>query len=108
LERIGGYAFSWSGLKSIEIPRSVVDLGEESFFGCLALGSVGFQNDSRSERIDKSAFQCSGLKAIVIPSSVIGLGKDCFCCCKSLESAVTESGLKWIAITPSVTFMNDS
>jgi hypothetical protein len=56
LERIGEYAFQRSGLKSIEIPSSVVVLGKWCFFQCTSLESVTFERGSRMERIDESAF----------------------------------------------------
>jgi hypothetical protein len=70
LERIGEYSFFHSGLRSIEIPSSVVVLGTLSFRECRSLESVTFENGARLERIDESAFRKSGLKSIVIPSSV--------------------------------------
>jgi hypothetical protein len=60
LERIEEYAFSGSGLKSIEIPSSVIRLGEHSFFDCKSLESVTFEIGSRLERINRLMFSsCS-------------------------------------------------
>jgi hypothetical protein len=56
LERIEAQALSWTGLKSIVIPSSVVVLGKKSFDGCKSLKSVTFENGSRLERIGKFAF----------------------------------------------------
>jgi hypothetical protein len=61
LERNEEYAFSWSALKSIEIPSSVIGLGEQGFFDCEPLESVTFEIGSRLERIDRSIFACSGV-----------------------------------------------
>jgi hypothetical protein len=63
-------AFFRSGLKSIEIPSSVVVLGKESFCHCQSLESFTLESDSRLERIEERAFHLSGLKSIVIPVSV--------------------------------------
>jgi hypothetical protein len=57
LERIEESAFSQSGLKSIEIPSSVVLLGKKSFYQCESLESVTFESGSRLERINKSMFE---------------------------------------------------
>jgi hypothetical protein len=45
-----------SGLKSIEIPSSVVVLGKWSFYQCKSLESVTFEGGSRLEWIEESAF----------------------------------------------------
>jgi hypothetical protein len=49
-------AFSGSGLKSIEIPSSVVILGKESFSHCGSLETVTFETGSRLGWINKSMF----------------------------------------------------
>jgi hypothetical protein len=56
LEQIEKSAFAWTGLKSIEIPSSVVALGEQSFYGCDSLKSVTFESGSQLERIDELMF----------------------------------------------------
>jgi hypothetical protein len=98
LERIEEHAFQQSGLKSIEIPSSVVVLGKESFCECKSLEFVTFKNDSQLERIEEYAFCWSGLKSIEIPSYVVALGKGSFDGCRSLESVTFGSGsqLEWI------------
>jgi hypothetical protein len=92
LERIFDSAFRDTGIQSIVIPSSVVDLGKKSFCGCKSLESVIFESGSRLERIEESAFEESGLHSIDIPSSVVVLGKKSFYWCKSLKSAIFESG----------------
>jgi hypothetical protein len=71
LARIEECAFSGSGLKSIDIPSSVVYLGKLSFSECKSLESMTFESDSRLERIEEYAFSGSGLKSIKIPSSIV-------------------------------------
>jgi hypothetical protein len=56
LERIEESAFSESGLKSIEIPSSVVNLGKWSFYQCKSLRSIGFESGSRLQRIGADGF----------------------------------------------------
>jgi hypothetical protein len=46
--------FKGSGFKSIEIPSSVVVLGERSFSECQSLESMTFESGSHLERIEKS------------------------------------------------------
>jgi hypothetical protein len=56
LEQIAEEAFEGSGLKSIQIPSSVIVLGPSCFSGCPSLGSVTFEIETRLERIDESMF----------------------------------------------------
>jgi hypothetical protein len=91
LERIEESAFSWTGLKSIEIPSSVVVLGKHCFERCESLETVAFERGSRLELINEFAFDGSGLTSIVIPSSIIVLSKWSFAGCKSLESVTFEA-----------------
>jgi hypothetical protein len=56
--------------RSIEIPSSVVVLGEGSFASCYSLESVTFESGSRLERIEERAFYGSRLKSIEIPPCV--------------------------------------
>jgi hypothetical protein len=49
-------------MKSIEIPSSVIVIGQSSFCQCASLESVIFVNDCRLGRIEASAFAGSGLK----------------------------------------------
>jgi hypothetical protein len=102
LKRIEECAFRWSGLKSIEIPFSLVVLGRRSFCECKSLESVTFESGSRLERIKEFAFSESGLKSIVIPSSVVVLGEKSFYWCRSLESVKFESGSRMKRINESM------
>jgi hypothetical protein len=78
LERIEESAFSQSGLKSIEIPSSVVVLGNSSFSWCESLDSVTFESGSRLERIEGLAFCETKLKSILIPPSVTFVDDSAF------------------------------
>jgi hypothetical protein len=102
MERIEGFAFYASELKSILIPSSVVVFGKWSFSWCKSLESVTFENGSRLERIEESAFYGSELKSIEIPSAVVVLGKASFYGCKSLESVTFESGSRLERISESI------
>jgi hypothetical protein len=64
LGRIEESAFYKSGLKSIVIPSSIVELGKWCFSGCKLLTSVTFESGHRLERIDESVFSESALKSI--------------------------------------------
>lgn len=76
-------AFEGSGLNSIEIPNSVIKIGEKAFFDCRNIVSVDLP-DSIIE-IGNSAFQdCISLISIKLPNSISFMGRLTFSGCKSL------------------------
>lgn len=83
---IGNGAFSGcTGLKSIEIPNSVISIGGSAFGACTGLTSVEIGNSVTS--IGNSAFsECSGLTSVVIPNSVTSIGNGAFESCTGLIS----------------------
>ncbi len=119
--KIGDYAFYFGSLRTIDIPNSVVEIGDAAFCncrdltmltipasmttigegvfgGCLSLKSVDIGN-SLTE-INNSVFsQCSSLTNIVIPNSVKKIGEKAFYNCTSLRS---------IDIPNSVTMIGES
>lgn len=91
--RIGNNAFSnCSGLKTVSIPNSVTEIGEEAFY-CSGLTSVTLPEGLKD--IEDMVFQgCSGLTTIVIPNSVKSIGFQAFCDCGRLTSVIIGSGMK--------------
>ena len=83
---IGSWAFyRCSGLTSVTIPNSVMNIDECAFEGCEGLTSVTIGNDVVS--IGSYAFsKCSGLSSITIPNSVTSIGHNVFEDCVSLTS----------------------
>ena len=76
-------------LKYIDIPDSVINIGEGTFSGCKSLMSVIIPRSVKS--IGKSAFRnCESLSSIVIPNTVIRIGEDAFC--ENMTSIVVEEG----------------
>jgi hypothetical protein len=84
LKRIGDYAFSGSGIKSIRIPSSVENIGEKCFFDCKGLCEVFFNSDSKLKEIGCEAFCRSGIKSIRITDKVQRIAKNCFLMCRDL------------------------
>ena len=100
---IGGYAFKYCSVTSIEIPNSVKSIGEEAFRNCSALTSIKIPNSVTS--IGNSAFRnCSGLTSIVIPSSVISIGESAFYGCSELKNVEINcaSVENWFSRLPSI------
>ena len=93
---IGNYAFSYTGLTSIEIPASVTTIGAAAFWGCSNLATVTFAEGSQLESIGNNAFQqCYNLTSITIPASVTSIGSYVFQSCNNLASITVADG-QWL------------
>jgi hypothetical protein len=101
MARIEEWAFSESGLRSIEILASVTFIDGSAFAG-ISVSSISVSPDNMQfclsecflEGFDRSMIYryFGSCRSIVIPSSVVVLGKSSFRRCKSLESVRFESG----------------
>jgi len=79
-----------SGLKSIEIPESVVSIQDNAFTNT-AISEIVFP--SKLSSIGNSAFTgCKNLKKVFIPKNVKTLGIAPFSACWKLEEIVVENG----------------
>lgn len=104
VEKIGGMAFSGSGITSITIPASVKYLGNEDdgpvFKNCKKLTKVVFKDKKLNYfGIDFSTFQnCTSLKKVYLPKSVktIYIYEDAFRNCKSLTKIYNADNIKKI------------
>ena len=78
------YAFNLcTGLKSIEIPNSVISIGNQAFNGCSSLQSFSIpKNVSTINYLSR----CTGLTSIEIPNSVTQIGEEAFYGCTGLTS----------------------
>jgi len=103
-----GKAFAgWTGLVSIEIPNSVIRIGEFGFSDCIGLEHITVQSgnpvfDSRENCnaiiLTNTNELVSGCKNTIIPNSVTSIGVWAFHGCKGLSS---------ISIPNSVTIIGD-
>lgn len=89
--KIGPSAFRSSNLKSIVIPESYIEIGEEAFINSTFLEKVTFEGNSELIKIGNNAFKLnSSLKEITIPRSVKTIGEFAFSEAISLYSVVFE------------------
>ena len=85
----------WAQMKSISLPPSIIDIGDEAFSGCKALASVNI--GGIMESIGKEAFRnCSSLTMLSLPNGVKSLGYSAFRGCSSLKSFVIPEGVTLI------------
>ena len=118
LKEIGGLAFCNTGLNSIEIPASIVSLGESAFNGCESLRKAVLPNTLTSipaslfifckslaevnipngvESIGDMAFRRCGFSAIEIPTSVKTIGEAAFQGCVNMETITIPSSVTSIS-----------
>ena len=67
LEKIGEEAFANSSLQSIEIPKSVSQLGAGCFKDCRNLSTLKFEDPSKLVKLEGDIFSGTALKTINIP-----------------------------------------
>ncbi len=80
-------AFAQSGLTSMNIPGSVMYIGEGAFAGCENMLKITISNSVKS--IGDGAFnKCSNLAEITIPESVETIGDAAFNFCANLNKVV--------------------
>lgn len=75
----------YKSITNVEIPNSVIEIGDSAFFNCSSLTSIDIPNSVI--KIGKYAFSsCKSLQSVEIPNSVIEIGKYAFSNCRSLTS----------------------
>lgn len=90
---IGVSAFNQSALSSIEIPDSVLVIGDYAFFDNEWANTITIGKSVQS--IGAYAFSvCSAVEELVIPDSVVSIGDCAFVYCEGLKSLVLGSGLE--------------
>lgn len=92
VESIYSYAFSYTNIKSVDIPDSVVSIMTCAFVHCTELETVKF--GANIEQIEFSAFwECTALKEAYLPGGLKQLGSRAFSGCTSLETVFIPASL---------------
>jgi hypothetical protein len=93
---IGENAFkNCSGLTIINIPNTVTNIGSSAFFGCSGLTSIALPDSLSS--INSYTFSCcSSLTSITIPDGIFSIGNNAFSECTNLTSVITGNGVRLI------------
>ena len=77
--------YGCTNLTNINIPNSVLSIGQSAFYGCSGLTSVTIGNNVTN--IGQSAFyNCSSLPNIIITNKVTNIGQSAFYGCSGLTS----------------------
>lgn len=86
----------YSSLTSIEIPDSVISIGDKAFMSCRNLTSITIP-DSVISIGDKAFSGCSSLASITLPDSVTSIGLCAFEWCRSLTiyCVATSKPIDW-------------
>lgn len=79
-------------IKSIEIPNTVVSLGQSVFADCTGLTSITLP-DSVTSISDKTFFGCKNLQSVKLSNNLAQMGWSTFSGCESLTSVVIPNGI---------------
>ena len=87
LKVIGNNAFSSTNIKNVELPSTVLTIGDRAFKSCGAT-NITLQNGVKT--IGREAFNGTSITTITIPNSVISIGDSAFYSCDSLNEIIID------------------
>lgn len=105
-ETIGGYtvtkiaqsSFIGTRITSVNLPKTVTEIGSNAFSGCTTLKTVKMEYNSTVEyaaRIEGAAFSgCTSLTSVGLSENVTSIGDRAFSGCTALESLTLPESLK--------------
>jgi len=101
--KIDQYAFYSSGLKELELPASLKEIGMYAFNYSLSLEKVEFAKGSQLTTLASGIFsECHALESVVLPDTITSMSAGVFSGCISLESGNIPAG---ITVVPENTFI---
>lgn len=78
VEKIGASAFSFTGLKSVYVPGSVQEIGDDAFANCFNLTAIMFDKDGSLRSVGRGVFAQSAIEVCDLPSKVTSVGEFAF------------------------------
>ena len=84
-----------SGLREIELPEGIIEIGDNCFENCTALKKINIKEGLK--RIGINAFAHSGLEEVKLPESITEIGYGAFNNCRDLSGINLPSGIERIA-----------
>ena len=90
---IGPYAFAYTNLTEVTIPKGVTFIGDSAFKSCTSLTEVTIPEGVTT--IGDSAFASTDLREVTIPASVTEIGQYAFEYCSSLTQVIFEETKGW-------------
>lgn len=76
---------------AVELPDSLIEIGDEAFYGDVSLGEVVIPEGTST--IGKRAFACSSVTEITLPDSLESIADDAFSGCTRLDTVHIPNGL---------------
>ncbi len=95
IDSLKPYAFAnFSGIEEIELPETLVTIGDHAFDSCENLTSVVFPEGLKS--IGRSAFKSTALTSIKLPDAIEEIGDSAFMDCSKVMALKLPESLKKI------------
>lgn len=96
IESIGVNCFSWSKLTKINLPDTLVSIGNGGFSQCVSLTEIILPKNLTS--IGTAGFHCCDFESIVIPEGVKEVAKETFRFCHNLKDVILPETIEFIGI----------
>ena len=96
LQTIGHVCFEGTSIKEIDIPNSVISIGEHAFNFCQKLERAKLPSNLAAIP-DGLFYECTKLSTVELPQKLKEIGDAAFGCCRSLQKIRLPEGLKKIA-----------
>ena len=94
---IGDKAFQYCArLRDITLPNGVREIGKEAFFSCTKLKAIRFSEGLQSVG-DEAFVACEGLTELALPDGLVSIGRRAFAFCSSLRHISIPRSVKQIA-----------